>query len=38
VVTSGNSDAEMEDKALLGNQTDDWKIICSIMQYISPCK
>ena len=26
----------MEDNALFGNQTDDWMIICSILQYISP--
>jgi len=35
---NGNSDAEMEDKALLGTQTDKWIIICSILQYISPFK
>jgi len=35
---NGNSVAEMEDKTLLGNQTDDWIITCSILQYISPLK
>jgi len=35
---NGNSGAEMEDKALLGNQTDEWIIMCSILQYISPFK
>jgi hypothetical protein len=34
----GNSDAEVEDKALLGNQTDDWITVCSVLQYISPFK
>jgi hypothetical protein len=35
---NGQPDAEMENKALLGNQTDGWIIICSILKYISPFK
>lgn len=33
---NGNSDVETEDKALYDNQTDDWIIIYSKLQYISP--
>jgi hypothetical protein len=35
---NGKPDAEMENKAYLGNQTDGWIIVHSILKYISPFK